>query len=190
MNLWGLFISQRKFVRTVIEERKIVPGVIFGFLGSYILALTSFLTRVFSNSTKPNELYLMLIKEPLVSMLYFVVTVIVVSFVARIFKGEDKIVDYFIANGFGGLYSFIFCSASLPIVLVAKFINPDSPNIFLIGLVLFLAFLILVTFAFMVKYSIVSISEVFKLKTGKSILIFIIVMVPLFLIANELWKVE
>ena len=57
-------------------------------------------------------------------------------------------------------------------------------------LILVLTFSALATIFYMIKYSIVSISEIFKLKIGKSILVFIIVMVPLFLIADELWQVK
>lgn len=192
MNILGLFTSQREFVRAVVEKKLIVPAIIFGFFGTYLLALSSFITRVFLKSTKPDEIFIMLIKEPLISIFYFIVSVILVYFIARLFRGENRLVDYLVANGFGGLFSFIFFLTFTPVGIISKFFNQNNPNanMPLVLLILVLTFSALATIIFLIKYSIVSISEVFKLKIGKSILVFIIVMVPLFLIANNLWQVK
>lgn len=42
----------------------------------------------------------------------------------------------------------------------------------------------------MITYSIVVVSEVFKMKIWKAALVFIIVMLPLFVIGNGFWQVR
>lgn len=191
MSILTLFKSQREFIRNVIEKKPLFPAIIIGVLGVYSFPIASFLGRIALGTTVKNEVFMMLVADPIKSILYFVLSVGLVYLIARLFRGENRFIEYVIASGFGGIYAFLVSLTLAPISFLSKISMQNgqaNQSILLLAVLLVITTIIVAFYA--VKYSVISISEVFKLKVMKSIIVWLITFIPLFILTGDMWKIN
>lgn len=191
MDYLNLLKSQREFIQNVVEKRLVFPAIIIGVLGVYSFPVVSFLGRIALKTTVKNELFMLLIADPLKSIFYFGLSVGVVYIIARLFKGENKLVEYIIASGFGGIYAFLVSVTLAPITFLSKSsVQNGQANQPILLLAVFLVIVTIIAAFYAIKYSVISISEVFKFKIMKSIIVWLITFIPLFLLTGDMWKIK
>lgn len=191
MNYLSAFRSQREFIRNVTEQRHVLAAIIIGIFGVYSFSITSFFGRVVLKTTVKNEILMMLAEHPLKSILYFALSVCLVYLVARLFKGENKFVEYTIASGFGGIYSVLLSLTLAPIPYLSTITTQNGQtNQPILLLVVLLVLTTVIAAFYAIKYSVISISEVFKFKIMKSLIVWLVTFIPLFILTNNMWKVK
>lgn len=173
-------------VQNIIEKENTKLGVVIGLIGVCSFEISSSIARIIQGSFNSQNIFQSAGMTLFKVIIYFMIHVGVTFFIGKAFKGEGNIINYSGHIGWSFLPAITISLTLIPIIAGSKLSKIFPDLVMLINfIVIICVFLIIAQVVWSFRISISIFSNSMKLSKNKSIAIYFITLIPLFILFDS-----